>query len=156
MVNVAIAVIVKEEKVLLIKRERGDFIGLFALPGGKIEECEHIDEAVSREIKEELGLDLQFTKVLGVATEIMLDKKSTTMIYCCEMNMGDKQNITNPEFQYQWFSKEELIHSKEIVESDKVMVEKFFYDRKENYIKFDCDKKESTIGSKKGIKIIDK
>ena len=70
----------------------------------------------------------------------MLDKKATTMIYCCEMNMGDKQNITNPEFQYQWFSKEELIHSKEIVESDKVMVEKFFYDRKENYIKFDCDK----------------
>ena len=56
--------------------------------------------------------------------------------------MNIKQNITNPEFQYKWFSKEELIHSKEIVESDKVMVQKFFYERKENYLKLDCDKNE--------------
>lgn len=142
MVNVAIAVIVKEEKVLLIKRERGDFVGLFALPGGKIEECEHVDEAVLREIREELGLNLQFTKVLGVATEIMRDKKATTMLYCCEMKMDNEQNITNPEFQYKWFSKDELSYSNEIVESDKVMIEKFFYERKENYLKLDCDKNQ--------------
>ncbi len=142
MVNVVIGVIVKEEKVLLVKRERGDFIGLFALPGGKVEESEHIDEAICREVKEELGLKLTFAKLLGTATEVMHDKEETTMLYCCEMKMNIKQNITNPEFQYKWFSKEELIHSKEIVESDKVMVQKFFYERKENYLKLDCDKNE--------------
>lgn len=49
MVNVVLGIIVNQEKVILIKRERGDFIGLWALPGGKVEECEHIDLAIERE-----------------------------------------------------------------------------------------------------------
>lgn len=145
MVNVVIAVIAREDKVLLIKRERGDFVGLFALPGGKVEECEHLDEAIRREIKEELGLDLRFNGIIGTATEIMHDKESTSMLYCCEMIMDTNQNITNPEFEWKWFSKEELIHSKDIVESDKVMAEKFFYERKENYLKLDCYRDENGI-----------
>ena len=51
MVNVGIGVITKQDKVLLIKRERGDFVGLWGLPGGKVEECEHIDKAIEREIQ---------------------------------------------------------------------------------------------------------
>lgn len=56
---------------LLIKREKGDFIGLYGLPRGKVEECEHIDIAIERQINEELGLKLKFNKLLGTATEIM-------------------------------------------------------------------------------------
>lgn len=143
MVNAVIAVIANEDKVLLIKRERGDFVGLFALPGGKVEECEHIDEAIKREIKEELGLDLKISGVIGIATEIMHDKETTTMLYCCEMIMDKSQKIMNPEFEYKWFSKEELINSKDIVESDKVMTETFFYQRKENYLKLDCYREDN-------------
>lgn len=138
MVNVVIAVITRNDKVLLVKRERGDFIGLFALPGGKVEESEHLDEAIQREIKEELGLDLKFKRLIGTATEIMHDKESTTMLYCCEMLMDINQEVTNPEFEYKWFSKEELMDTNSIVESDKVMTQKFFYERKENYLKLDC------------------
>ncbi len=143
MVNVVIAVITREDKVLLIKRERGDFIGLFALPGGKVEESEHLDKAIEREIKEELGLDLKFNQLIGTATEIMHDKEATTMLYCCEMLMNDMQEVTNPEFEYRWFSKEELMNSQNIVESDKVMAQKFFYERKENYLKLDCYRDEN-------------
>ena len=52
MINVVIGIITYEDKILLIKRERGDFIGLYGLPGGKVEECEHIDTAIQREINE--------------------------------------------------------------------------------------------------------
>lgn len=62
MVNVVLGIIANQEKVILIKRERGDFIGLWALQGGKVEECEHIDLAIEREIKEELGLKLKFNQ----------------------------------------------------------------------------------------------
>jgi len=143
MVNVGIGVITNQDKVLLIKRERGDFIGLWGLPGGKVEECEHIDKAIEREIREELGLQLKFNKLLGTATEIMHDKNATSILYCCELEMDGKQEISNPEFQYKWFSKEELMDSDAIIESDKVMIGKFYYNKTENYLKLDCDRDEN-------------
>lgn len=143
MVNVAIGVITMKNKVLLIKRERGDFIGLWGIPGGKVEECEHIDTAIEREIDEELGLKLKFNRLLGVATEIMHDKNSTSILYCCELIMDDNQQISNPEFEYKWFTKEELINSDIIIESDKVMIENFYYNNKTNYLKLDCYRDEN-------------
>lgn len=143
MVNVGIGIITNQDKVLLIKRERGDFIGLWGLPGGKVEECEHIDSAIKREIKEELGLELKFNQLLGTATEIMHDKNSTSILYCCELLMDEKQEISNPEFEYKWFSKEELANSNSIIESDKVMIDTFYYNKEKNYLKLDCDKDEN-------------
>lgn len=142
MINVVIAIITFEDKILLIKRERGDFIGLYGLPGGKVEECEHIDVAIKREIEEELGLKLKFNSVLGIATEIMHDKNSTTILYCCELLMDTSQKILNPEFEYKWFSKQELINSDSIIESDKIMIKSFYNNKEENYIKLDCYKDE--------------
>lgn len=143
MINVVIGVICNEDKVLLIKRERGDFIGLYGLPGGKVEECEHIDVAIEREISEELGLHLKFNRLLGTATEIMHDKNSTTLLYCCELLMDFQQAIINPEFQYKWFSKEELFESNSIIESDKMMISNFYYNMEKNYLKLDCDRDEN-------------
>lgn len=142
MINVAIGIITNEDKVLLIKRERGDFIGLYGLPGGKVEECEHIDTAIEREINEELGLKLKFNQLLGTATEIMHDKNSTTILYCCELLMDINQKISNPEFEYKWFSKQELINSNSIIESDKIMIKSFYNSKEANYIKLDCYRDE--------------
>ena len=138
MINVAIGIIINEDKVLLIKRKRGDFIGLYGLPGGKVEECEHIDTAIEREINEELGLKSKFNQLLGTATEIMHDKNATTILYCCELLMDINQKVSNPEFEYKWFSKKELINSESIIESDKVMLNTFYNNKKANYIKLDC------------------
>ncbi len=140
MVNVGIGVITKQDKVLLIKRERGDFVGLWGLPGGKVEECEHIDKAIEREIQEELGLTLKFNQLLGTATEIMHDKNATSILYCCELLMDKEQEVSNPEFQYKWFSKEELMKADDIIESDKVMINNFYYQKVQNYLKLDCDR----------------
>lgn len=138
MVNVVIGVITHKDKILLIKRERGDFIGLYGLPGGKVEECEHIDIAIEREIYEELGLNLKFNELLGTATEIMHNKNSTSILYCCELLMDVNSKILNPEFEYKWFSRDELINSNSIIESDKIMINTFYYKNKEKYIKLDC------------------
>ena len=71
MVNVVLGLVEKDDKILLIQRERGDFVGLWGIPGGKVEECEHIDEAVKREMLEEIGINMKFEKLLGFCTEIM-------------------------------------------------------------------------------------
>ncbi len=52
------AIIVDEEgKVLLGKRASGDFVGKWALVGGRPEEGEVPNETIIREVKEELGVD---------------------------------------------------------------------------------------------------
>lgn len=140
MVNVVIGVITKQDKILLIKRERGDFIGLWGIPGGKVEESEHFDTAIEREIKEELGLTLKFNRLLGTATEIMHDKESTTILQICELVMDENQEILNPEFEYKWFSKEEFKNSNCIIQSDKIMINEFYYGKTNNYLKLDCYK----------------
>lgn len=138
MVNVVLGLVEKDGKILLIKRERGDFIGLWGIPGGKVEECEHLDEAVKREMEEELGIKLEFKRVLGFSTEIMHDKNSTSLLYVCLLNMNNNEIIKNPEFNYKWFSKDELMDSNSIIESDKKFIEEFYIKNETNYLKMDC------------------
>ncbi len=143
MVNVVLGIVEKEDKILLIQRERGDFIGLWGIPGGKVEECEHIDEAVKREMLEEIGIDMKFRELLGVSSEIMHDKNSTSLLYICLLNMDNSVEIENPEFRYKWFSKEDIEKATDIIESDKKFIEEFYIKRNKNYLKMDCYRKEN-------------
>ena len=123
---------------MLIQRERGDFVGLWGIPGGKVEECEHIDEAVKREMLEELGIKLEFKELLGISTEIMHDKNSTSLLYICLLNIDNDEEIKNPEFNYKWFDKNEIMNSNNIIESDKKFIEEFYIKKGLNYLKMDC------------------
>ena len=51
-------VIKKDNKILVIKKARGPYTGLYDLPGGTPENTETPDETVTREIKEETGCDV--------------------------------------------------------------------------------------------------
>lgn len=138
MVNVVLGIVEGNEKILLIQRERGDFVGLWGIPGGKVEECEHIDEAVKREMLEELGIKLEFKELLGISTEIMHDKNSTSLLYICLLNIDNDEEIKNPEFNYKWFDKNEIMNSNNIIESDKKFIEEFYIKKGLNYLKMDC------------------
>ena len=65
--NVVAAIIKKDNKILATKRGYGEFINMWEFPGGKIEENESKEEALIREIREELdcrptkfALDLEY------------------------------------------------------------------------------------------------
>ena len=59
--NVVAAIIHKDNKILATKRGYGEFINQWEFPGGKIEENETKEEALIREIKEELNVDIEIT-----------------------------------------------------------------------------------------------
>jgi len=59
-------VVVREGKVLLIRRAKEPFKGLWALPGGYLEEKEDIWQAVKREVWEETGTEVEPLFVVGV------------------------------------------------------------------------------------------
>lgn len=51
-------VLVKENKVLLMRKCKEPFSGFYTMPSGKVDEGESFTETVIRESKEEIGIDL--------------------------------------------------------------------------------------------------
>src|SRR5512133_626342 len=63
----AIVAIINDGKILLTRRE--DF-EVWCLPGGGVEDGESLAEAAIREAKEETGLDVELTRLVGVYSRI--------------------------------------------------------------------------------------
>lgn len=55
----AYALIIKDEQILLIKKCGGPYDGKLDLPGGTIEFCEKPEEALLRELNEEVGIEVK-------------------------------------------------------------------------------------------------
>lgn len=49
--------IIREEKILLVKKFSGPYDGKLDLPGGTIEFCEKPEDTLKRELMEEVGID---------------------------------------------------------------------------------------------------
>jgi len=68
-VRVAAAVVMREGRVLLTRRPPGGPLGLlWEFPGGKLEPGETVEQALERELREELGVRVTAREVLEVAT----------------------------------------------------------------------------------------
>lgn len=64
--EIALAVIVRDGRVLVGRRPKGPLAGLWEFPGGKIEPGESAGVAAVRECAEELGLSVAAVRGLGV------------------------------------------------------------------------------------------
>ncbi|MEO0894959.1 MAG: (deoxy)nucleoside triphosphate pyrophosphohydrolase [Bacteroidota bacterium] len=65
MIDVACGIILRDGKILATRRAKGKMhAGKWEFPGGKLEEGETAEIALTREIKEELALDIQIIKRL--------------------------------------------------------------------------------------------
>jgi 8-oxo-dGTP diphosphatase len=53
------------EMILLIKRDTVPFRGFWALPGGRAEPGETVEQTIVREVKEETGLDVAVVRKIG-------------------------------------------------------------------------------------------
>ena len=63
-IEVVAAVIIKDGKVFATQRGYGEFKGWWEFPGGKIELGECAEEALVREIREELAADIEVGELL--------------------------------------------------------------------------------------------
>ena len=71
-INVVAAVIRKGDKILATQRGYGEFKDGWEFPGGKIEPGERPEEALKREITEELKAAISVGEDLGVVEYAML------------------------------------------------------------------------------------
>lgn len=104
------AVIVKDKKLLLAKRTEEPFQGWWDLIGGYMREREMPDEALKRELKEELGVDLVLTFLdffPGYASWKGKEYPILSVAYLAELK--SEKFIPNEEIaELKWFAKEAL------------------------------------------------
>ena len=104
----------------------GDDRDYYMLPGGKVQELEQSENAIKREIKEELGYDNLEYNLIGVSEEILEDKRlnvhQITLIYESLYNgeISDEsfKSIETDWINFKWIKISELkkykIHPKNI------------------------------------------
>lgn len=63
------AVIVANGRLLLCRRAKEPFAGWWEVPGGFVERSEHPADAAVREVREELGIDITLTGLVGIYLE---------------------------------------------------------------------------------------
>ena len=67
------AIIIKDERVLLVKRAHPPIQGQWSIPGGVLEVGELVREAAVREAREETGLIVEPGALLGVYDRVLRD-----------------------------------------------------------------------------------
>ena len=123
MVNVVAAVIKDENGKILItqrnlKKAQG---GLWEFPGGKIEPNETRENAIVREIKEELDLDIQVENYISEKVFNYPEKDINLIALECKKIKGDIKLLEHED--YKWISSSEL-ENFEFAPADIFIVEK--------------------------------
>ena len=104
--NVVAAIIHKDNKILATKRGYGEFINMWEFPGGKIEQSESKEEALIREIKEELDCTIQITN-FALDLEYQYPTFYLKMsCFDCIIEEGSPKLLEHNDAK--WLSKEEL------------------------------------------------
>jgi mutator protein MutT len=68
------AVVLKENKILLEKRQNDPGKGKWSIPGGLVELGESVEQTVIREVKEETNLDVEKPEHIDVVDKVDLDE----------------------------------------------------------------------------------
>lgn len=72
-------IIINDESIVLIKRLNNPYKNHWAIPGGFVEYGEKVETAAVREAKEETGLDIELTKLVGVYSDPNRDPRGHTV-----------------------------------------------------------------------------
>ena len=107
--TVVAAVVVKNKEVLCTQRKQSkyDYISFkWEFPGGKIEEGESDKQALSREIREELNIEIEIGEKLLTVTHEYLDFKLTMHAYMCRPLEGEL--LLNEHVAFKWLTKNQL------------------------------------------------
>jgi len=82
------AIVVRDGKILLVKRGRPPFEGSYALPGGFVEDGETVEAAAARELMEETEIVAVVERLHGVYSEPGRDPRGHTASVVFVMRYG--------------------------------------------------------------------
>ena len=103
------AVVIENEKLLLVTRKKDPFKGFLTFPGGKVDEGEKVEDAVKRELREETSLDIEPTDILGVYSDPSRDPRGhrISVTFIAKVISGEAKPSSDAE-SIEWISVNEI------------------------------------------------
>ena len=107
--HVVAAIIKKNNHYLIAKRNRDKYMGLlWEFPGGKVERSETFEEALSREILEELNVSITIHN--KIAEEKYKDDEIDIVLHYFICSSNDEDFILSEHEAIEWIKKEDFDH----------------------------------------------
>lgn len=148
MQRVTNCLIIDNGKVLLLKKPRH---GWYAMPGGKMERNETIQEAVIREVYEETGLRISNPRIMSIANMIKPSEqppKDDWMMFTFVCHGYEGTLIKDcPEGELEWVDLSE-ISKIETAPSDRIIHDYALTQNRVLYAQFELDEKDQLLSYK--------
>lgn len=97
-------------RVLVMERGTEPFRGSWVLPGGYVDPGETVEQACIREVREELGLDVMLTGLIGIYSEPGRDPRGSvvSIAYRAEV-VGGTLTVTAEARAHRWLEPDEQV-----------------------------------------------
>lgn len=98
------SIIMRDGKILLVKRGAEPFLGMWALPGGRIEDNETIEECAAREAMEETGAKIEVGQLVGIYSDPERDPRQVVAAaFICTFLGGELKPQPGEIAEVAWF-----------------------------------------------------
>lgn len=106
-VSVGALIVDDDMRILLLKRKKSPEENCWSIPGGMVEYSEKVENALIREIKEELGVVIKVKSMLCVVDNIIEEKMfhTVSISYLVDLVSGELKNMEMDKHSaMSWFS----------------------------------------------------
>jgi ADP-ribose pyrophosphatase YjhB (NUDIX family) len=137
LVSVAAVIEGEKRKILLIWEGDTPYHKCWVTPGGYVKPDETVKQAVVREVREETGLEIFPTRLMGIYDDFVTDEKDVLIhhliiCYVAEI-VGGELTVTLEAAEYAWMDVEEILRLSRVPKIFKTILDDFMKQKSKKF-----------------------